>query len=368
VPVSIATATQEAVPIEIRAVGTAEASAVIQVKSQIAGELMRVAFVEGGNVNKGDLLFEIDPRPYQQALRQAQAAISRDEAQLRQAEANLARDTAQSKTADADAWRYAQLAKDHLISTSQEAQYRTTSETLRESVRADQAAIESARASLESDRAAVDRAKLDLSYCEIRSPVAGRAGNLLIQAGNLVAANGPNPLVVINQLTPIFASFGAPEEYLAAVRRNSAARKLAVTATPQNDPTVEATGVLTVIDNTVDTNTGTIRLKATFDNRTRVLWPGEFLNVALTLDTKNAIVVPSEAVQAGQQGQMVYVVKSNQTVEPRVITVGATYGKKVIVETGVAAGETVVTDGQLRLFPGARIQAVPAGKIDSQAL
>ncbi len=369
VPVSIAIAKQESVPLEVRAVGTVEASAIIQVKSQVSGELMRVRFAEGGNVNKGDLLFQIDPRPYQQALRQAEGSVARDQAQLRQAQANLGRDIAQSKNADSDASRYDQLSKEGIVSKTQNDQFRTSAEALRESILADRAAIESARASLESDRAAVDRAKLDLSYCEIRSPVAGRAGNLLVHAGNLVQANGANSLVVINQLTPIFVSFGAPEEFLAAVRRNSAVRKLQVTASPQDDPGHAAHGLLTVIDNTVDTNTGTIRLKATFDNKERVLWPGQFVNVALTLETqKDAIVVPTEAVQAGQRGQMIYVVKADQTVEPRVVTVGASHGNKTVVEKGIAAGETVVTDGQLRLFPGARIQPVPAGKIDSQTI
>ncbi|MDQ6666315.1 MAG: efflux RND transporter periplasmic adaptor subunit [Acidobacteriota bacterium] len=369
VPVSVAIASQESVPLEIRAVGTVEASAIIQVKSQVSGELMRVRFIEGGNVNKGDLLFEIDPRPYQQALRQAEGSVARDQAQLRQAQANLGRDIAQSKNADSDAARYDQLSKEGIVSKTQNDQFRTTADALRESIRADQAAIESARASLESDRAAVDRAKLDLSYCEIRSPVAGRAGNLLVHAGNLVQANGANALVVINQLTPIFVSFGAPEEFLAAVRRNSAMRKLAVAASPQDDPGHAARGLLTVIDNTVDTNTGTIRLKATFDNKERLLWPGQFVNVALTLETqKDAVVVPTEAVLAGQRGQMIYVVKADKTVEPRVVTVGASHGNKTVVEKGVAAGETVVTDGQLRLFPGARIQPVPVGKIDSQTI
>jgi multidrug efflux system membrane fusion protein len=369
VPVSVAVATQEAVPVDLRAVGTVESSAVIQVKSQISGELVRVAFTEGGDVNHGDLLFEIDSRPYREALRQAEAALARDTAQLRQAEANLARDTAQSKNADSDAARYAQLAKDGVVARSQDDQFRTTAEALRASIQADQAAIESSRASVESDRAAVDKAKLDLSYCEIHSPVTGRAGNLLVHAGNLVTANATNPLVVINQLEPIWVSFGVPEDRLSAIRRNSAARKLDVAAALRDDPNKVLHGSLTVIDNTVDTATGTIRLKATFNNQGRLLWPGAFVNVSLTLDTqKAAIVVPAEAIQPGQKGQMIYVVKPDQTVEPRPVTVGPSHGDKVIIEKGIAAGESVVTDGQLRLFPGAHIQPVPAGKIDSQQL
>ena len=369
VPVSVAVAKLETVPSEIHAVGTVEASAVIQVKSQIAGELLRVRFTEGGNINKGDLLFEIDPRPYRQALRQAEASVERDQAQLRQAEANLARETAQSRNADSDAMRYDQLAKEGVVSKTQNDQFRTSAEALRQSIRADQASIESARASVESDRAAAERTKLDLNYCEIRSPVSGRAGNLLVNPGNLVKANGDNPLVVINQVAPIFISFGAPEEQLAAIRRNSAGRKLAVTASPQDDPARKIHGILSVVDNTVDTNTGQIRLKATFDNKERLLWPGQFVNVSLTVSAQNNVItVPSEAVQPGQRGQMIYVVKPDQTVEPRIVTVGATHGGSVVVEKGVAAGETVVTDGQLRLFPGARIQPVTANKIDSREL
>jgi multidrug efflux system membrane fusion protein len=369
VPVTVAVATQESVPVEIRAIGSVEASATVQIKSQVAGELLSVRFVEGGNINKDDLLFEIDPRPYREALRQAEAALVRDQALLRQAEANLGRDVAQSKNADADAARYAQLAKEGVVSQTQYDQTRTNAEALREAIRADQAAIESARASIESDRAAVARARLDLSYCEIRSPVAGRAGNLLVHAGNLVKANGDNPLVVINRVTPIFVTFGVPEQHLPAIRRGSTGRQLPVIAAPQNEPGKSARGVLTVIDNAVDSNTGMIRLKATFHNEDRLLWPGQLVDVTLTVDTRSgATLVPAEAVQAGQKGQFVFVVKQDQSVESRNVAVGPAVKGKVIIEKGVAPGETVVTDGQLRLFPGARIQAVPAAKVDSQGL
>ncbi len=216
--------------------------------------------------------------------------------------------------------------------------------------------------------AAVDAAKLNLSYCEIRSPISGRAGNLLVQAGNLVKVNDV-ALVVINQISPIFVSFGVPQEYLGAIRANSATHKLRVHVSFQNDPSKTADGDLTVIDNTVDTTTGTIKLKATFSNENHLLWPGQFVNAMLTLDTqKNAVVVPSEAIQAGQRGQFIYVVKPDQTVESRDVTVGQTLGRKAIIDKGIAAGDTVVTDGQLRLFPGARIQPVPASRVDSQTL
>jgi multidrug efflux system membrane fusion protein len=349
-------------------VGNVEPSAIIQVKSQVTGELKSIKFTEGGNIKAGDLLFEIDARPYREALKQAEAAVQKDSAQLRQAEANLARDAAQLKNADVEAGRYDSLVKEGVVSRAQRDQFRTNADALKESIRADQAAIESARASVDSDRSAVDRAKLDLSYCEIRSPVTGRAGTLLVHAGNLVKANADTALVIIHQVTPIFVSFNIPERYLPAVRKNSAARKLAVRVTPQDNTVAAAQGFLSVIDNTVDATTGTVRLKATFPNQNNLLWPGQFVNVVLTMETlANSTVVPSEAVQSGQDGQMIYVVKPDQTVEPRKVTVGRTIDTRVLVEHGVTPGETVVTDGQLRLFPGARIKAVPAGKLDSGA-
>ena len=366
---TVATAARESVPIELRAVGTAEASETVEIRSQITGQLMSVRFQEGGEIQKGDLLFEIDPRPYQQILRQAEDAVARDQAQLRQAEANRARDTAQAKNAAAIAQRYEELSKTGVISREQYDQYKTNAEALQEAVRADEAAIESARASLQSDLAAVERAKLDLGYCEIRSPLSGRAGNLLVHAGNLVTANASAPLVVIKQGTPIFVTFGVPEIHLSAIREGMNSRKLPVQVSPQNDPGKVARGTLSVIDNTVDPSTGTIRLKAVFGNEQRLLWPGQFLNVTLTLDTRNdATVVPSEAVQAGPQGQFVYIVKPDETAEPRPVTAGASIGRKIIIEKGLTPGENVVTDGQLRLFPRARIKPVPASQIDSQTL
>jgi membrane fusion protein, multidrug efflux system len=368
VPVSVAPVVQESVPIEIHAVGRVEPSAVIQVRSQISGQIVRVAFTEGGDVRKDELLFEIDPRPYQEALRQTEATLARDTAQLRQSEANLERDKAQLKSAEADDARNRELNQEGLASKAQREQSSAAAEAQRASILADQAAIESARAALENDRAAIDKAKLDLTYCQIYAPVSGRTGNLLIHQGNLVGANG-NPLVVINQLTPIWVSFNAPEQYLTEIRRNASQRKLPVRATPRDDAGHPVEGYMDVIDNTVDTNTGTIHLKATFDNRTGSLFPGQFADVTLTLGTlSRALVVPSEAVQAGAKGQMVFVVKPDQTVEPRPVTVGASIGNKVTIEKGVSAGEIVVTDGQLRLFPGAHIRAVPASQVDSQPL
>jgi multidrug efflux system membrane fusion protein len=365
VPVSVAVATEESVPREIHAIGTVEPSATVQVKSQIAGELMAVRFVEGADVKKGDLLFQIDPRSYLDALRQAEAAVARDRAQLRQAEANQGKDNAQLKNAATIADRYESLQKQGVMSREQSEQMRTNADTLRESIRADAAAVESARASVENDLAAVEKAKLDLSYCEIRSPISGRAGNLLVHAGNLVKVSDV-PLVVVNQIEPIFVSFGVPEQHLGDIRKNSGNRKLPVHVSLQNDPSRAVSGFLSVVDNAVDNTTGTIRLKATFDNHEHILWPGQFVNTDLAVDTLNNVtVVPAEAVQAGQQGQFIYVVKADQAVERRNVTVGRALDRHVIIDKGIAPGETVVIDGQLRLFPGAHIHAVPADKLDS---
>jgi membrane fusion protein, multidrug efflux system len=368
VPVSVAPVVQEAVPIEIQAIGRVEPSAVIQVRSQVTGQIVKVAFAEGTNVAKDQLLFQIDPRPYQEELRQAEATLARDTAQLRQAEANLEKDKAQLKSAEADDARNRQLAQEGLASTSQRDQSTAAADALRASILADQAAIDSAHAAIDNDHASVDKAKLDLVYCDIYAPVSGRTGNLLIHLGNLVGNNG-NPLVVINQLNPIWVSFNSPEQYLTEIRNGFAEHKLPVRAIPRDDAAHPTDGYLDVIDNTVDTNTGTIHLKATFDNRNGQLFPGQFADVTMTLGTiGQAVVVPAEAVQPGANGQMVYVVKQDQTVEPRPVTVGTNFRNKVTIAKGLTAGESVVTDGQLRLFPGATIRAVPASQVDSKSL
>ena len=367
VPVTVAKATAESVPNDLRVVGTVEASAIVQVKSQIGGELIKVAFTEGQNVKKGDLLFQIDPRPYQDALRQADAAVLRDRAQINQAEAALGRDAAQAKFAEVDAQRYADLQKEGLASKSQWDQAKTSADASREAARATQATIESARAALEADNAAVASARLNLSYCDIHAPLSGRTGNLLVHAGNLVKANDV-ALVVIHQVEPIFVNFSVPEQHLAAIRRLNAQRPLEVRVFTRDNPDRAASGQLAVIDNTVDSATGTIHLKARFENGEGLLWPGQFVTSVLTLDTvRNATVIPSEAVQAGQQGQFVYVVKPDNHVEPHIVTLGPAVGKKLMIEKGVEPGDTVVTDGQMMLFPGALVRAMDAKPAQGQS-
>ena len=368
IPVAMAKATQESVPTELRVVGTAEASAVVQIKSQVAGQLASVEFTEGQNVAQGDLLFRIDPKPYEEALRQAEADAARDRAQVTQSEASLARDKAQADYADTDAARSDQLVKEGLASRSQYDQSKSSAAVARETAHATQAGIDAAKATLQADQAAIAAAQLNLGYCRIAAPIGGRAGNLLVHPGNLVKVNDA-ALVVIHQIEPIFVDFSVPERQLATVRRLSEGRKLPVRALVEGDASHTAEGYLSVIDNTVDATTGTIHLKATFDNHDRLLWPGQFVTVALTLDTiANAVVIPTEAIQAGQAGTFVYVVKANQTVEMRPVTPGAAVNGKTVIEKGVAAGETVVTDGLMMLAPGMPVRAADPSKLGTGPL
>lgn len=362
VPVTVAQATHENAPRALTVVGAVEASAIVEVKSQIPGQLLKVHFTEGQDVREGQLMFTIDPAPYEEALRQAQAAVERDRALIVQAQAAMERDIVQAKSAEADAARYAALLKAKVVSAQQELQYRTAAESQKEAVRADRAAIESARGSLKVNEAAVSQARLNLGYSRISAPISGRTGNLLVQAGNLVKVNDV-ALVVINRIVPAFVTFSVPEKHLDDIRRRNALHRLAVDATPRGDGGPKATGWLSVVDNTVDPQTGSIKLKATFDNPKAALWPGQFVDVLLMLDSNaSATMVPSEAVQAGQQGPFVYVVKQDQTVEPRPVSPGRTIGGKSVIESGINPGETVVTDGQMLLYPGARIMVAPAQK------
>src|SRR5579862_8896559 len=267
VPVTIGQAAEDTVPIQVQSVGNVEAFSTVEVKAQVAGPVMAVKFSEGAIVNQGDPLFEIDTRPFRETLRQAEAAVVKDEAQLRVSEANLARSRAQLKNAKAESARFEQLSKEGISTREQEDQIRTTAEVAEHSAGADEATIETIRATLESDRAAVEQAKLNLEYCDIRAPISGRAGTLMVHAGNLVKANGDNPMVVINQISPVFVTFGIPERYLSTISLQRLAHKLQVDAAPDNNFAQAAHGALSVIDNAVDPNTGTIRLKALFDNK-----------------------------------------------------------------------------------------------------
>jgi multidrug efflux system membrane fusion protein len=361
VPVTIGEVVEKPMPVEIAVIGTVEAYHTVMVKSQIGGELVRVFFTEGQDVKKGDLLFQIDPRPYQQAVSQAEAALAQDEAQVMRAEATVARDVAQTRHAQIQAARYAKLAAEGVISKEQNEQMNTSHRSAEELTRADRASLESVRAGVNSDKANLEKAKLELSYCSIRSPINGRTGNLLVHQGNVVKANDIN-LVGINQLQPIYVNFNVPGVNLAAIKRNMATGKLKVKAIPK-DGSPPAYGTLAFVDNNIDSTTGTILLKGIFANENRSLWPGEFLDVVLTLRTQgNATVAPSQAIQTGQQGQFVFTVKPDLHVETRLVKVAWRVGNEVVIESGLKPGDRVVTDGQLRLIPGSKIKEVkPSG-------
>lgn len=356
VPVTVAKATQKNVPVEIQVIGNVEAYNTISVKAQVTGQLTQVHFKEGDYVKKGDLLFNIDPRPLQAALDQAKANLDRDKATLGQSDANLARDEAQARYAQAQSTRYTQLFQNGIISKDQSEQLRANAEATAQAVAADRATINSTKAAIESSEAAVENAVVQLGYCEIFSPIDGRTGNLTVKQGNVVSANTVE-LMTINEIEPIYVTFSVPESQLPAIKRYMALATLPVRARPQDDDTgPEENGGLTFIDNSVDVTTGTIKLKGTFPNTSHKLWPGQFVRVTLRLTTQqNAIVVPNEAVQTGQNGAFIYVVKQDRTVESRPVTTGARVDQDMVVETGLEPGETVVTEGQLRLAPGSRV-------------
>jgi len=317
---------------------------------------MRVYFREGQDVKKGDLLFMVDPRPYEAALKQAEANLERDLAQVKQAEANLERDIAQEKNAEAEANRYKLLFERGVVSRQQYDKFRTDWEALLATVQADKAAKANAEAAVLADRAAVENAKLQLSYCSIHSPMEGRTGSLLVQEGNIIKENDAN-LVVINQINPIYVSFSVPEQYLGEIKKYMRVGTLEVEAAVPNHEGTPYQGFISFVDNAVDTGTGTIKLKGTFINKDGRLWPGQFVNVVLKLTTEpNAIVVPSQAVQTGQQGQYVFVVKQDLTVESRPVVVSRTTDGETVVQNGLNPDEKVVTDGQLRLYPGAKVE------------
>jgi len=356
VPVTVATVIQKTIPVQLRAIGNVQAYSTVTVKSKVGGELTRVHFKEGQDVKKGDLLFTIDPRSFEATLKQVEANLEKNAAQVNQAKANLERDMAQAKNAEVEARRYEFLIGRGVVAREQYDRIRTNADALEATVRADRAALENAEAAVRADRAAVDYAKIQLGYCFIRSPIDGRTGSLLVQQGNIVKAEDIH-LVVINQINPIYVAFSVSEQHLSEVKKYMAMGTLKVEATlPKNEEHSEK-GNIAFIDNAVDTTTGTIRLKGAFANKERKLWPGQFVNVALTLTTQpNATVVPSQAIQTGQEGQYIFIVKPDLTVESRPVIVNRTLLSETVIEKGLKPDERVVTDGQLRLFPGARVE------------
>jgi membrane fusion protein, multidrug efflux system len=328
VPVLVAKVAQQTVAVRIPAIGNVESYATVALKSRVDGQIVQVNFKEGQKVRKGEVMFKIDSRPF--------------EATLRQAEANLMRDTAQQEQARSQERRYQELLQKNFISKEAYAQIRTNADT--------------AAAAALASRAAVDNARLQLEYCTIRSPLDGFVGKVMMQMGNMVKANDTNPLVVINQVQPIYVNFAVPEQALSEIRSHMARGRLPVEALPPNSDRAAAVGTLSFIDNAVDTTTGTIRLKGVFPNQDTALWPGQFVNVSLKLyDQKDALLVPSQAVQTGPKGQYVYVVKPDMTAEVRKVELERVDGDYTIIAKGLANGETVVVKGQLRVAPGAKV-------------
>lgn len=331
IPVSVIVAAQQSIPVTIQAIGNVEPLASVAVKARVDGQIVSVNFKEGQEVRKGEVLFRLDPRPFDAALKQAEANVLRDAA---------ARDQAHSQER-----RYKELLEKNFVSKESYAQFATNAQTAEATAKASQAALESAR--------------VNLDYCTIASPIDGFVGKVLLQIGNMVKANDVNALVVINQVRPIYVSFSVPEQQLAEVRRLQQAGPLEVAvSTSDNRHAPLATGQLAFIDNAVDATTGTIKLRATFENRDLALWPGQYVTTDLKLyEQKDAIVVPAAAIQTGPQGEYVFVMKPDSTAEVRKIEIARTDGEQVVIGKGVAAGEKVVTRGQLRINPGAKLRA-----------
>ncbi len=332
-PVSVATVIEREMPVTLHTVGTVMASSTVDIRSQVTGELMTVGFTEGQDVKAGQTLFALDPRPLQATLNQAQAVLTRD--------------TAQAKNADELLRHSEELLGQGLVARVD-----------RDTLAASAAAL---HGTLAADRAAVENAQLQLQFTKIAAPISGRTGALLAHPGALVRANDTTPLVTINQTSPIHVAFTVPSRLLVKLRADQTKGALRVDATVPGAAQTTVRGRLGFIDNTVDAGTDTIKVKGTFENTDRQLWPGQYVDVTLQLSVEpHAIVIPTAAIQASQQGQFVYVLKADQTVEARPVRVSWTDGGATVIQTGLAKGEQVVTDGQLRLAPGVKVTVKPA--------
>jgi multidrug efflux system membrane fusion protein len=336
--------TQKTMPVEVTAVGNVEAISTISIRAQVAGEVQKVHFQEGDFVTKGQVLFTIDPRPYEAALAQAKAALARDKA-------TDVYNRAQAK-------RYKTLFDQGVIPAEQVDSFTS--------------AADASDAVVNSDEAAIKTAELNVEYCTIDSPIDGRTGAVMVKAGNLVKV-ADVPIVVINQVNPIYVNFTVPQQYWPDIKEHVDRGALHVMATIPQDAGQPVQGTLTFVDNVVDSTTGTIHLRGTFENQRNRLWPGLYVNILLTLsEQSNATVVPAHSVITTQQGSYVYVVKSNNTVEQRTVMPARTIGDETVVDKGLRPGETIVTDGQINLIPGAKVEAKnasgePMDKSDAHA-
>jgi multidrug efflux system membrane fusion protein len=359
VPVRAVPVVSTDVPLVVSAVGNVEAISSVDVKSRVAGEILRVLFKDGQDVRQGDLLFEIDPEPLQRQVAQLQADIAKDVALEAQSRANVVKDEAQLKQVRASADRALALSKEGIFSKEQTEQAVATSDASQASLQADQAAVESAIAASRSDRARLAQTQLQLNYTRIVAPISGRAGSIALKAGNLVKDNDTT-LVTLLQMSPIYVSFALPEQTLTLVRKYAALHPLEVDSLNSEKQTEN--GKLAFIDNTVDQATGTIKLKASFQNEHQSLWPGEFVNVQAKLDTEhNRVLVPSRTVQTGPEGKYVWVMQQDNTAAIRPVSVLRLYqagsqAEQAVIGSGLKAGEMVISEGQMRLMPGAKVR------------
>lgn len=355
VPVTVTKVVAKQMPVDINAIGNVQTVVGVSIRPQVTGRVLKVNFKEGDYVKKGELLFTLDSRPFDEAVKEAQASLQHDISGVAQAQAVLAKDTAQAKYAATEADRYDVLMKEGVVSKEQAEQFKANADAYAATLKADGSSIETARAQVRQSQAAVDNAKVQLSYCQLRSPMDGRTGSSIVTEGNLVSTSDSTPLVTIDQVSPIYATFTVPEKYLSDVQKYASSAKLKVVV--QLDANTSRVGTLSSFDNQVSQATGTLQLKASFQNDDNLLWPGRFVNIVLTLTNQpNAIVVPTQSVQTSQQGQFIYVVKADQTVEMRKIVLDRTVGDETVISSGLGAGETVITDGQLRVTPGAKVQ------------
>jgi multidrug efflux system membrane fusion protein len=328
-PVLVAQAQRKIVPLVVDAIGAVEPIRATSVRSQVTGTLVKIAIQEGQNVKEGDLLFEIDPRPFQNALKSAEADLQKVRTQLETARAQVA--------------RYRTLTAEQMVSKEQFEKIFDTARSLESEVLADESRVATA--------------KLQLEYCSIRAPLTGRTGNMNVHEGDLVRANETGGvLVTINQLSPIYVTFGVPQQYLATLTRYHAAGTVKVSVVPPGLDEKPEEGELTFLDNMVDSSTGTLKLKGTFPNSSHRLWPGQFATVTVTLAAPEALTVAGSAIQTSQTGQHVFVVKPDKTAELRPVVVERSHESDAVIASGLKEGETVVIEGQLRVLPGKPVQ------------
>jgi len=368
-PVSVTVAITQDVPTYLDAIGKTVAREVVSIQSQVSGRITQIHFTDGADVKKGNLLFTIDTRPFEANLRQAQANVSKDIALKKQAEANLAKDVAQAKWGEVQVKRYGELVKSGVVPREQYEQLRASADSLNAAVDADRATVHSTEEAIKVDAAAVESAKVQLSYCYIRSPIDGRAGQRLVDVGNVVnpggssggsstgGSSGGGTLLVIERLDPIYADFTISQDKLADVQQQMRAGTLKTEVRLPDTPENSVTGQLTFLNNAVENATGTVNLRATIPNDGHRFWPGRFVNIRLVLSTiHGAVLVPANAPQMSAKGSFVYVVKQDSTVEQRQVSLGQRQGDLIVVEKGVEPGERVVTNGQLGVTPGGKVR------------